>query len=158
MNERDERIAVIARQLETLSDREINHIQHVLNALEAAKKENSLHYLGKFLGINLNHEDGPVMELGLHNENIYGVAQGGALYVFADVSIGFTVLKEVQEGEKVFTLELKVNFIKKGEGSRLVAKPRILHFGKTTAVADCTILDDNERIVAQALGTFYIVK
>ena len=59
------------------------------------------------------------MGLGPHNLNTYGVAQGGALYTLADVSIGFLILSDVSEGQKVLTLEMKMNFIKKGAGAYL---------------------------------------
>jgi uncharacterized protein (TIGR00369 family) len=98
------------------------------------------------------------MRLGLQNGNTYGVAQGGAIYTLADVAIGFSILKEVSKEEKVFTLELKMNFIEKGEGARLIAEPVILRQGKSTVVAECNITDETGKLVAKALGTFYIAR
>lgn len=154
---RQQKISNIQQQIQALSNKELNHIEHILAALNASK-DGSMHYFGKFLGIKEGDDGEMVMNLGLHNENTYGVAQGGAVYTLADVAIGFNVLRRLAEDEKVFTLELKVNFIKKGEGTRLFAKPRILHWGRTTVVSDCSIIDECGSIVAQALGTFYLVK
>ncbi|MFB4164660.1 PaaI family thioesterase [Alteribacillus sp. JSM 102045] len=74
-----------------------------------------------------------VMDLGLQNKNIYGVAQGGAIYTLADVAIGFKIFSELKEHQKVFTLELKTNFIKKGKGNQLIAEPRFIHWGNTNS-------------------------
>ena len=98
------------------------------------------------------------MTLGPHNVNTYGVAQGGSLYTLADVAIGFMILKRLEDDQKVFTLEMKMNFIKKGAGAYLTATPTILRWGKTTVVAECTIEDSEGELVAKALGTFYVAR
>ncbi len=156
MNQHQESIHSIERRLADLDSHELNHIQHVLDALESTK-DGTMHYLGKFLGMK-ETDDGIMMGLGLQNENTYGVVQGGALYTLADVAIGYHVLLKITENEQVYTIELKVNFIKKGTGNYVHAKPRILHWGKRTVVAECSMYDEEEKLIAQALGTFIIVK
>ncbi|MFD1037446.1 PaaI family thioesterase [Virgibacillus byunsanensis] len=149
-------IDAITNKLSTLRGDELEHIRHVLDTIVEARND-SMHYLGKFLGIS-EVDNGFMMELGKQNENTYGVAQGGAIYTLADVAIGFSILNQLQGEEKVFTQELKVNFIKKGEGEFLYAKPSVLHFGKRTVVADCSIKDVNGQLIAQALGTFHVTR
>lgn len=161
--EQDKQIDFIQQQLKTLSKNELSQITYLLSLYQdsASNQESPtipMHFLGKFLGIKENLDGTTEMKLGLQNENTYGVAQGGSIYTLADVAIGFSILKNLQEGEKVFTLELKVNFIEKGQGSRLIATPSILRQGKRLVVSECTVTDEKGRVIAKALGTFYIAK
>lgn len=147
--------------LAALNEKELAEMAYVLSLYgESSRMQRPdtvpMHFLGRFLGIE-QHADGTAeMKLGQQNGNTYGVAQGGAVYTLADVAIGFSILKTLGEGEKVFTLELKVNFIEKGQGDRLLAVPVILRRGRSTVAAECTVTDDNGTLVAKALGTFYI--
>lgn len=147
--------------LAALNENELAEMAYVLSLYgESSRMQRPdtvpMHFLGRFLGIE-QHADGTAeMKLGAQNENTYGVAQGGAIYTLADVAIGFSILKTLGEGEKVFTLELKVNFIEKGQGGRLLAAPVILRRGRSTVAVECTVTDDHGTLVAKALGTFYI--
>jgi len=66
------------------------------------------------------------------------------------------ILKRLEEEQKVYTLEMKVNFIAKGLGSKLIASPSTLSWGSRTVVSECTIEDEQGNLVAKALGTFFI--
>ncbi|MDI2587535.1 PaaI family thioesterase [Psychrobacillus sp. NEAU-3TGS] len=156
-----EQIHLIQNQLKNLNDDELNQISYLLSLYQASSTEQQetktpMHFLGRFLGIEQKEDGTTEMNLGIQNENTYGVAQGGSIYTLADVAIGFQILKTLEEGEKVFTLELKVNFIKKGQGARLIAIPSILYQGKTTVVSECDVKDDAGNLIAKALGTFYL--
>ncbi len=147
----------ISERLEKLDGQELEQIDHVVQAMEIAG-EGGLHYLGRFLGIHLTENGGFTMELGKQNENTYGVAQGGALYTFADIAIGYKIINEVDSGTQVYTLELKMNFVKPGKGRRLYAFPALLHQGNKTVAAECKITDEENELVAVALGTFFLKK
>lgn len=146
----------IEHHLQKLDQNKLQHVEHVLASLEASKN-GEMHYFGKFLGVRKQGAE-MIMDLGIQHENTYGVVQGGALYSLVDIAIGFMILEKVKEEEKVYTLELKLNFIKKGEGSKLMAHPRILQWGSRIVIAECTVTDDENDLVAQGLGTFYISK
>lgn len=153
----------IVKDLTSLLPEQLHEVHRVIQAYQSALKnrvvtEGGMHYLGRFIGIDWDERGRAFMQLGVSNENTYGVAQGGALFTLADVAIGFEILKKIKPNEKVFTLEMKMNFIKKGTGDKLFAKTEFLHMGRTTVVAQCTIQDQDDLTVAHALGTFYIVK
>lgn len=135
-------------QLETL---------HQAAASLQTSYDDRFHNLGRILGIDWNEQGEMQMQLGAFNANTYGVTQGGALYTLADVAIGYMVLQQLQEGQKVFTLEMKMNFIKKGKGNKLTARPQALHWGRKTVVGQCDIYDEAENLVAHSIGTFYVV-
>ncbi|MDE5413337.1 PaaI family thioesterase [Alkalihalobacterium chitinilyticum] len=153
----------IMDDLQDLSSSELEEVHRVIKSYKGSlmKTEEgwNLHYYGRFIGIDQDENGREFMRLGAFNENTYGVTQGGALYTFADVSIGKAILTNyLKDGEKVFTLEMKMNFIKGGTGEKLYAKTNFLHKGSTTIVAQCNIEDENEILIAHALATFYIVK
>lgn len=162
IEKRTEQIKAIQKQLHALKDHELEEMEHLLSlyqdqtVTEDHPNAVPMHFLGRFLGITQNQDGTSEMRLGLQNANTYGVAQGGAIYTLADVAIGFSILQDVEEGQKVLTLELKVNFIEKGQGSRLIASPIILRRGRSTVVSECAVMDEQGRLVAKALGTFYI--
>lgn len=147
-------VSCILEDLETLSNEELLQISHVIEAMKSTKQR--LHYNGRLLGINLDDNGEMTMTLGMQNANTYGVAQGGALYTLADVAIGFDIMTKIPKDCQVFTLEMKMNYIKPGKGEKLFAKPTINHIGKNTVVADCKIEDENNQVVAIALGTFFL--
>jgi uncharacterized protein (TIGR00369 family) len=136
---------------------EVNYILYKYAEVSEASACNEIpmHFFGRLAGLTRKDAYKVEMDLGLHNVNTYGVAQGGSIFTLADVAIGFMILVKLSEGQKVFTLELKVNFIKKGMGSHLIASPTIVTMGKTIVVAECTIEDESGVIVAKAFGTFF---
>lgn len=151
---RNSLIKTISEKLTELSHAELIHAKHVLNSLSNVNND-SMHYLGRFLGIE-HCEDRTTIQLGIQHKNTYGVVQGGVVLTLADVSIGHHILHKLSENEQVYTLELKVNFIKKGTGRILSGQPHIYHWGKSTVVAACKIFDQEDDLIALAQGTFYI--
>ncbi|GEM_PF-2827456 len=145
----------ITNKLARLSEPELGYAEKFLNALFTEEEKSFNHYLGKFLEIDHDAESF-TMKLGKQTENTYGIAQGGAVFSLADIAIGFHLIDRLSEGVHVFTLELKMNFIKAGTGSYLRAIPSILHLGGTTAVTECEIFNDKDELVAKAFGTFYL--
>lgn len=154
LNQKQELINAIQDQLLNSSPEELEHVQHVLSSIDQSKK-GGLYYFAEFLGIDWNHERA-AMTLGMQHTNTYGVAQGGAIYTLADMAMGYKVLSKLPSDKRVYTIEMKMNYVSPGKGKRLVALPDVLHAGRKTAVVTCKVEDDNEKLVAQGLGTFYI--
>lgn len=158
----EKRKKLIMDQLNDLSTSELDEVNYFLSSYKKSPINGQsgnvpMHFFGRLAGLGQLDENQVEMSLGIQNVNTYGVAQGGSIYTLADVTIGFMILNQLGEGQKVFTLEMKVNFIRKGTGKRLIATPSILRQGGTTVVAECIIEDDDGNLVAKALGTFYIV-
>lgn len=153
--ERKTLLKEIQEEIDHSSVEDLKLIKHVINALNKSK-ENDFHFLGHSLGIEWISEDETIMNLGLHNANRYGNAQGGALYTLADVTIAQSIFARLPEGMNISTLELKMNFFKPGKGGYLRAKGSILHLGRKTVGGECDIFDESGQLIAKAMGTFYI--
>jgi uncharacterized protein (TIGR00369 family) len=150
-------IRQITEQLQDFDAPQLKAVQHAIASLQASS-EGGLHYLGRFLGIEWDESGEVRMNLGTQNANTYGVAQGGAIYSLADIAIGYLILRDLSPEQQVYTLELKVNFTKKGQGTWLRAKPQILHKGIYTVVCDCRVEDVGGDLVAHAVGSFFLSK
>lgn len=154
-HDKQQLILQLVDQLQQFDAAELTVVQHAIESLQASA-QGGLHYFGRFLGIEWGENGEAYMHLGPQNANMYGVAQGGALYSLADIALGYLILKDLSPAQKVYTLELKMNYTKKGQGKWVLAKPQILHKGRFTVVTDCRIEDEQGDLVAHATGTFFL--
>lgn len=87
--------------------------------------------------------------------NLYGVSHGGSLASVADTVMGVAC---ASLGRRVVTLDLNVNFIKAAAADTEVkAVARVVHNGRQTLVVECDVLGVEDRLLAKARGTFFVV-
>lgn len=115
----------------------VRHCGFLLEVLEAGRCELRL----------------PLQEV---HANAYGTLHGGLVAAMVDTVSGVAAWTLAEPGERVSTVELKVNFIAgvatmEGE---LRATGVVLHRGRTTAVVEADVSGPEDRRVARALGTF----
>ncbi len=91
---------------------------------------------------------------GLLNAN--GVVHGGVVFAAADSAIAIALLGLIENRAPIATIELKINFLRPVDGEDLVARARIVHRGRRTAVGEATVFDGSGRAVARALATYAI--
>jgi uncharacterized protein (TIGR00369 family) len=91
---------------------------------------------------------------GLLNSN--GVVHGGAVFSAADAAIAVALLSLLKGGERIATIEMKINFVKAVEEEDVMAEARILHRGSRTAVGEATVRDSAGNLAAKALATYAI--
>lgn len=77
---------------------------------------------------------------------------GGALALFADISLANALLTTVPAGSSYATLDLVVYFIRPvfPNGGELTARARVAHRGRTFAVADCEMVNSEGKQVLRA--------
>jgi len=84
--------------------------------------------------------------------NSYNGVHGGVMATLADVSMGLAV---ATHGRKTVTAELNVNYLAQAvEGEVLVAEGRVVHQGDTLLVAECSISNSSDRLIAIARGMY----
>jgi len=93
---------------------------------------------------------------GLLNSN--GVVHGGVVFSAADAAAAVALLGLLEDGERIATTEMKINFIKAVKARDVLAEAHILHRGSHTAVGDVTVRDSDGNLVARALATYAIAK
>ena len=89
--------------------------------------------------------------------NPMGTLHGGILCDLADGAMGMALASSLAEGESFTTLELKMNFLRPVKEATLSAKARTIARGRTVAMMECDVLDEEGRLVARASATQLIV-
>ena len=87
----------------------------------------------------------------------YGVAHGGAITSLADTAVAFALMTLIQPGERVTTVEIKINFLTPVIEGELVGESRVIQKGKRLALADMEVKDQNGKLVAKGLATYMII-
>ncbi len=86
----------------------------------------------------------------------YGAMHGGALASLADSSMAVALISLVEPGQRVYTVEMKVNYLSAVLGGQVVAEARIVQKGRSLAVGETHIRDEGGMLVAVGLATFAI--
>ena len=87
-----------------------------------------------------------------------GIAHGGIVATLADMALSFAGGSVLG---LVVTSELKINYLRPGEGQRLVARAEVVGHGRRQAVTRCevfSVVDGEERLCAAAQGTIVKVE
>ena len=62
-------------------------------------------------------------------------------------------LLDLRRRRSFTTLELKINFLRPFWTGTLLAHGRVVHRGKTVGMAECEVVDENDRLIAKASST-----
>lgn len=91
--------------------------------------------------------------------NAYGSIHGGVVASLADTVSGVAAWTLADRGERVSTVELKVNFIAgvSPTAGGLRAVGRVIHRGRSTAVVEADVNGADGRRIAKGLGTFFYI-
>jgi len=87
------------------------------------------------------------------HHNPMGTLHGGILCDIADSAMGMAYASTLGEGESFTTLELKINFLRPVRSARLIAEGTIVQQGRTAGMAECSVTDENGRLIAKATST-----
>ena len=84
--------------------------------------------------------------------------QGGAIAMLADVAITCAVESTVARGTRFVTVDLKVNYLRPvvADGTDLTSKGRVVHRGRTLAIANSEVVSADGKTVAIATGSVFL--
>lgn len=85
--------------------------------------------------------------------NPMGTLHGGIITDLADACMGVATISTLGEGESFTTLELKMNFIRPVIDGELHGEGRVVHRGRTIALAECVIKSAEGKEVARGIAT-----
>ena len=85
--------------------------------------------------------------------NPMGTLHGGILTDLADACMGMATISTLGEGESFTTLELKMNFIRPVIEGELTAEAKVVHRGRTIALAECIVKNEEGKEVARGTAT-----
>jgi uncharacterized protein (TIGR00369 family) len=85
--------------------------------------------------------------------NPMGTMHGGVPCTLADSAMGMAYAATLGEGESFTTLELKINFVRPVWSGKLVAEGLVVQRGRTIGLAECSVTDEQGRLIARASST-----
>lgn len=89
--------------------------------------------------------------------NAGGVVHGGALASIADASVAAALSTLVDlERERIFTVEMKINYMAPARAGEIRAEAVIIQKGKSVAVGESSVYDEGGRLLAKAIATYLI--
>lgn len=86
-----------------------------------------------------------------------GLIHGGAITSLCDTSVGVALFTMIDDGDKILTAELKINFISPAD-SDIFSEAKIIHKGRRTAVGEVDVIKGDDTLVAKALITYYVFR
>lgn len=87
-----------------------------------------------------------------HQERIHG----GVLATLADTALAMALFTRVPTTTRIYTVEMKINYLIPHGAGRLRADARVLRLGKRLAVGEVEIRNRARRLVAKSLLTYSI--
>lgn len=93
------------------------------------------------------------MDVDHRHTNPMGTLQGGILCLLADTVMGVAYGTNLEDGESLTMLEVKVNYLRAVKKARLRAEARVVKAGKTVGMVECDISDEENNLVARASST-----
>jgi uncharacterized protein (TIGR00369 family) len=93
------------------------------------------------------------LDVGPQHSSPPGTLHGGILCDLADAAMGCANLTRLEPDEMFTSVELKINFLKPIWEGRLTAVGSVIKGGRTMALLDCRVIDEDGSLVAYATST-----
>ncbi|HLY62357.1 MAG TPA: PaaI family thioesterase [Terriglobia bacterium] len=95
---------------------------------------------------------------GPQHANPMGTMHGGILCDIADAAMGMAFASTLGPEESFTTIELKINFFRPVWQAQLKAEGSVVQRGRTVGYVECTITDEENRLVAKAISTCMVLR
>ena len=99
-----------------------------------------------------------ILAAGPQHANPMGTLHGGILCDIADAAMGIAFASTLAAEESFTTVELKINFFRPVWQTALRAEGTVVNRGRTVGYAECTITDEENRLVAKAACTCMVLR
>jgi uncharacterized protein (TIGR00369 family) len=118
--------------------------------------------LKRFLGMELTGDEPGVgfahVDVGPDHLNPNGVVHGAVLFALVDTAMGKSTMSVIDEpGRYCASIEVSLRFIRPAVAGRLTATATVVKRGRNVVHLDGRVVDDEQRLVATAAGTFAIL-
>jgi len=99
-----------------------------------------------------------ILAAGPQHAHRMGTLHGGILCDIADAAMGIAFASTLAAEESFTTVELKINFFRPVWQAMLRAEGTVINRGRTVGYAECTITDEENRLVAKAACTCMVLR
>lgn len=97
------------------------------------------------------------LELDERHMNPNGVAHGSVAFAMMDTAMGAAVMSVIPEGSICATIEIHTRFHRGAATGSLTADVSVITAGRRVVHLEARTVDDDERIVASATGSFAVI-
>ena len=87
----------------------------------------------------------------------FGIVHGGVYSSLVDAAAFWAVYSQVDQGQGMTTVELKLNFLAPSSAGHLIARGRSLRLGKTLGLGESTVEDERGNLLAHGTSTTMIL-
>ncbi|WP_227935695.1 PaaI family thioesterase [Alkalihalobacillus deserti] len=148
--------------LENPSEEELTLLSTILDGFEKKRKGDFETYLEAMTHIERRNLDNGDYEIVLPIqpliENPLRMVHGGMTATLLDTAMGTIVNQSIPADSAALTAEMNVHYVKPGIGKFLRCVASLSHRGKQLCVTEGKVYDENEKLVAMATGTFFIIR
>jgi len=148
--------------LQDSSDQDKKILELAIESIKQKREHKNQMYLSGFLNHTGTFIDEETYQITIPITpfilNPLGIVHGGITATLADSTMGAVIFKRLPKGKHCITTEMKINYISPGVGEQLICRAKVVHIGNTLCVAECKIVNEKEKLIAIANGTFYIIK
>ena len=82
----------------------------------------------------------------------------GVLTSIVDSACGFAAMTLAPEDKDILTVEFKINFIRPGRTTKLIAVGKVIQSGKTLTICEGSVYDDSgQKLIAKMTATMITV-
>jgi uncharacterized protein (TIGR00369 family) len=99
-----------------------------------------------------------VLAAGPQHANPMGTLHGGVLCDIADAAMGIAFASTLAPDESFTTVELKISFFRPVWQAQLRAEGAVVQRGRTIGYVECTITDEENRVIAKAASTCMVLR
>jgi uncharacterized protein (TIGR00369 family) len=99
-----------------------------------------------------------VLSAGPQHANPMGTLHGGILCDIADAAMGMAFASTLAPNESFTTVELKINFFRPVWQAQLKAEGAVLQRSRRIGYVECTITDEQNRLIAKAASTCMVLR
>lgn len=99
-----------------------------------------------------------VLAAGPQHANPMGTLHGGILCDIADAAMGIAFASTLAPDESFTTVELKINFFRPVWQAQLKAEGTVVQRGRTMGYVECTVTDEQNRLIAKASSTCMVLR
>lgn len=152
--------------LRALADVPKQDYENLLRVIEAWKrsKETASSFIDQLLNVEFIGFD-PEKNVYKHKivvteelKNRIQTLHGGVTATFVDIAMGLSLLRDMGPDINIVTLDLSVRYLAPGLKGWIIAEIEIVKKGRSIIVLEAKLLDEKEKIIAIASGTFFRIE
>jgi uncharacterized protein (TIGR00369 family) len=115
--------------------------------------------LKRYLGMDVGGDDDGTARLTVASEHLNpnGVVHGAVLFALVDTAMGKATMNAIEPGRFCASIEVSLRFIRPAATGELTAVATVVKSGRSVVHLEARAVDDDERLVATAAGTFAII-